>query len=159
MNWTVDALTLADARRIEMFWRARWASEGHSQEEIDTAAQFAARRLVDYDDDRRRGRWILLGAWYEDPRLVGYLSAVVVPRFDRLLGNVFIDELYVLPEHRRQGVGRTLLALLLDLSRRRGIANVQVTLGQQADQSWGLFERAGFEIGITGWGVCRVTRG
>jgi len=158
MNWTIDTLTLADARRVETLWRARWAHEGRAQADIDAAAQFASHRLVDFDEDRRRGRWILLGAAGPDTRLIGYLSAVIVPRLDQLMGFVFLDEIYVLPEARRQGVARGLLRVLLDTARRRGVTNVQLALGREAEALWRFFENEGFTLGITGWGVCRLKK-
>lgn len=158
MKWTIDSLTLADARRLETLWRARWAHEGRSQPDIDAAAQFGAHRLVDFDEDRRRGRWILLGASSPDGRLAGYLSAVVVPRLDQLMGYILLDEIYVLPEGRRQGAARALVRALLEVARRRGVASVQLTLGEEAEVLWPFLEAEGFKLGVTGWGVCHLKR-
>jgi GNAT superfamily N-acetyltransferase len=156
MVWTVDTLTLADARRLDTLWRERCATEGLPQPEIDASAQFTAHRLVDFDDDRRRGRWILLGASDADARLGGYLSAVVIPRLSLLLGTVYVDELYVLPAQRRKGAGRALLTALVDLARRRGAARVQVPLDPNIAGLERLVKQVGFEDDIIEWGVYRL---
>ncbi len=157
MNWIVDHLTLADARRLDTFWRARTAVEGLAQAEIDAAAQFAAHRLVDFDEDRRRGRWILMGVYRaEDTHLAGYLSAAVIPRLDMLLGHIYIDDLYVLPACRRQGAGRALVTALLETARRRGATSVHVVVDPDHAGFETLFARAGFTIAVTGWASYRA---
>ncbi len=43
-----------------------------------------------------------------DGNLVGYLTAVRIPKADDRIGVLYIDELYVLKAYRRRGVGSTL---------------------------------------------------
>jgi GNAT superfamily N-acetyltransferase len=153
MNWSVESLTLADARRLDTLWRERYALEGLAPAEVDAAVQFVAHRLVDFDEDRRRGRWVLLGASDEAHRLAGFLSASLIPRLDLLTGHIYLDQVYVLPEHRRQGVGRALIAALLEIARRRAAARVTVSLDLEVPGLAELIQACGFAVDVIGWGV------
>lgn len=61
-----------------------------------------------------------------------------------------LDELYVVPPMRGQGVGRALMAATLTLARERGAAGAEVVTGEDDTEARGLYESFGFENEIEG---------
>jgi ribosomal protein S18 acetylase RimI-like enzyme len=56
----------------------------------------------------------------------------------------YLEELYVAPEHRGQGLGRALLDGALELSRERGARYIGVATSTADSEALGLYESAGF---------------
>ena len=77
-------------------------------------------------------------------RLIG--MATIVERFaPGWVGPLFvIDDLFVMPEHRRRGVGKALLAGAAAEAVRRGAPYVELTV-RTKNPARRLYERAGFE--------------
>jgi ribosomal protein S18 acetylase RimI-like enzyme len=61
-----------------------------------------------------------------------------------------LDELYVKPERRGQGLGRALMDGLLELARQRGAAGLEVVTGEDDVAARGLYESFGFANQIEG---------
>jgi GNAT superfamily N-acetyltransferase len=85
-------------------------------------------------------------------RPVGYLLAVYVFSLEHLGLTAEIDEFFVLPSARGQGVGDGLLRLAEAEFSRRGCTNVSLQLGRGNDGARGFYrrhgysERSGFEL-------------
>lgn len=99
-------------------------------------AAFDAQLTAALDDDRS----IVL----VDDRdgLVGYALGLVAPMLVHD-GFAFLQELYVMPEHRGVGIGRSLVVAFEDAARERG-AGVSALATSRAN---GFYERLGFEGG------------
>jgi ribosomal protein S18 acetylase RimI-like enzyme len=69
-------------------------------------------------------------------------------RFHRSIYNgrpdAYIQELYVVPGRRGQGLGRELLEAALDAAREAGAPHVELTTGEDDAEARGLYESAGF---------------
>jgi ribosomal protein S18 acetylase RimI-like enzyme len=57
----------------------------------------------------------------------------------------YIEELYVVPELRRQGTGRALMEAIFEESHRRGAAGIEVVTGEDDLGARALYEKFGFE--------------
>jgi GNAT superfamily N-acetyltransferase len=108
------------------------------------AAQLA--RLLSESD--RGGGWIALA----DDTAVGYLLAVYVVSLEHLGLTAEIDELFVVPPHRGNKVGRALLMAAESEFVRAGCTNVSLQLSRGNDSArafyhrHGYTERSGFEL-------------
>ena len=67
----------------------------------ERAVQESRRSLAEFDFLDGGSSWMI--AAETDGRLVGYASAARIPKVDARVGFLFIDELYVLSQHRKQG--------------------------------------------------------
>jgi len=80
--------------------------------------------------------------------LLGYVSAEiqepppVVDRGDTL----HINEVYVRPEHRREGVGAALLAEAEEWGDRQGCTHVTLSVNRPNDSAQALYQERGFEV-------------
>ncbi len=61
-----------------------------------------------------------------------------------------LEELYVKPERRGNGLGRGLMTAALELARDRGAAMVEVVTGEDDTAARGLYESTGFKNRIEG---------
>ncbi len=61
-----------------------------------------------------------------------------------------LEELYVKPDRRGNGLGRGLMAAVLELARDRGAAMVEVVTGEDDTAARGLYESTGFRNRIEG---------
>ena len=61
-----------------------------------------------------------------------------------------LEELYVRPDSRGNGLGRALMGAVLDLARARGAAMVEVVTGEDDTAARGLYESSGFRNRIEG---------
>ena len=56
----------------------------------------------------------------------------------------YLEELYVVPERRGQGLGRALMEAAIDLARREGAAHMELGTSEADVAARGLYERMGF---------------
>lgn len=56
----------------------------------------------------------------------------------------YLEEFYVMPRRRGQGIGRALMTAVLDLAHARGAAGVEVVTGETDTAARGLYESFGF---------------
>jgi ribosomal protein S18 acetylase RimI-like enzyme len=57
---------------------------------------------------------------------VGLCVAVCIPKLDRRIGFLFVDEIFVVQAWRRRGVGRKLIEHAMRLAKERGLAGVRL---------------------------------
>jgi ribosomal protein S18 acetylase RimI-like enzyme len=58
--------------------------------------------------------------------------------------DAYIQELYVVPERRGQGLGRALLEASIEAAREAGAPHVELTTGEDDTEARSLYESAGF---------------
>jgi GNAT superfamily N-acetyltransferase len=56
----------------------------------------------------------------------------------------YLEELYVVPDRRGQGIGRALMNAAMDLARERGAADMHLGTGEDDVAARGLYESLGF---------------
>jgi GNAT superfamily N-acetyltransferase len=61
-----------------------------------------------------------------------------------------LDELYVVPERRGQGIGSAVIGLLLSLARERGVALVEINVDEDDVDAQRFYERHGFSATADG---------
>lgn len=59
-------------------------------------------------------------------------------------GDAYLEELYVVPEQRRRGIGRALLNAAIDAARDAGANHFELTTGETDTEARGLYESRGF---------------
>ncbi len=81
-----------------------------------------------------------------DDRLVGTAALHEAYSTWRAAPYGAIEDFYVVPEERGQGVGTELLALLVDEARRRGYCRLQLQVQEDNDRAWQFYEARGFHF-------------
>ncbi len=59
-------------------------------------------------------------------------------------GDAYLEELYVVPERRRQGIGRALLEASIEAAREAGANHFELTTGETDKEARALYESRGF---------------
>lgn len=92
----------------------------------------------------------------EDGRSVGF--ALFFHNFSTFLGRpgIYLEDLFVLPEHRGRGIGRTLLAHLARLAVERGCGRLEWAVLNWNRDAIGFYERLGARPNSE-WTVYRLT--
>ncbi len=94
--------------------------------------------IEELDDARRRGHlWVATTAGAE---IVGFAQVVI------LAGAVHIDELDVVPEHGRKGVGTQLLTAVCEWARDNGYPRVTLTTFRDVPWNRAFYEKRGFGV-------------
>lgn len=62
----------------------------------------------------------------------------------------YLEELYVVPDRRGEGVGRAIMGAVLELARERGAAGMEVVTGENDTAARALYESVGFANEIEG---------
>jgi GNAT superfamily N-acetyltransferase len=62
----------------------------------------------------------------------------------------YLEELYVVPRRRGEGIGRALMNAVIDLARERGAAGLEVVTGETDTAARALYESVGFANEIEG---------
>ena len=62
----------------------------------------------------------------------------------------YLEELYVVPERRGEGIGRALMSAVLELARERDAAGMEVVTGEDDTAARCLYESVGFDNRIEG---------
>ena len=58
--------------------------------------------------------------------------------------DAYLEELYVVPDHRGEGVGGAIMSAVLDLSRERGATDMQIGVDEPDVDTRRFYERLGF---------------
>ena len=109
----------------------------------------AARAESGFEDSRREfdflstdSFWIFGGEF--DGHLVGYATVVRIPKADSRLGTLYVDELYVLAEHRRRGVAAAIIEAVCDLAAEFRYWRVRLNTDPKNDPACALYRSLGF---------------
>lgn len=80
-------------------------------------------------------------------QFVGWISIVYIPKISRAngTGHLFIDELWVSPAFRRQGIANALMEKADALSRDMNTSGVRLYVNTDNDTGISLYEASGFE--------------
>ncbi len=62
----------------------------------------------------------------------------------------YLEELYVAPDRRGEGIGRAIMGAVLELARERGAAGIEVVTGEEDTAARSLYESVGFANEIEG---------
>jgi ribosomal protein S18 acetylase RimI-like enzyme len=106
-------------------------------EEVDRPLEVVKGRLAD-------PRNHVFGAFSEDGQLVGMATLRREERV-RTDHKAFLFGMYVLPEHRRQGIGRALLEAVVSCAEGLGDRQVNLTVNSENSAAVLLYEACGFE--------------
>ncbi len=79
----------------------------------------------------------------EDPAQ-GFALFRLRPSLWSKAGDVYLEELYVVPEHRGKGIGRALLNAAIEAAREAGADHFELTTGETDTEARGLYESRGF---------------
>ena len=111
-------------------------------------------RLRDHLFGARRYAEVLVAE--RDGRTVGFALFFHSYSTFRTAPFVYLEDLFVEPEHRGHGVGTALLARVAGLAMERGCARVQWAVLDWNAPAIAFYERHGAEV-LPDWRLCRVT--
>ena len=82
----------------------------------------------------------------QDDKFVGWISLVVMPKIGPKKGNLFVDELWVAPTYRKQGLGSLLIKKGDDLLASLDLDGYRLYVGQDNPSAQALYKKEGFKI-------------
>jgi len=91
-----------------------------------------------------------------DDRTVGY--ALFLRNYSTFLGQpgIYLEDLFVLPANRGQGIGRALLAELARIAVSRGCGRLEWAVLDWNETAIGFYRRMGADV-MDDWRICRLT--
>lgn len=105
------------------------------------------RRVEAFVED---GRKIFLVGGHDVDTPLGFAQVSFNPSIWADEPVALLEELYVAPERRGEGVGRQLMEAVLTLARERPAAGIEVITGESDTAARGLYESVGFRNDIEG---------
>ena len=108
---------------------------------VDRSAEPLARVLESVIADGARGFLLLART---SSRIVGvaYVATILSAEHCGCVG--WLEELYVMPDHRSQGIGTALVAAVLDRARETGIEAIELEVDAGHSRAESLYRRCGF---------------
>lgn len=100
-----------------------------------------------------------------------YIEAIVVEYGEKSVGfalffynystfltkpGIYLEDLFVLPEYRRQGIGKLMLQYLAKLAVERGCGRLEWSVLDWNEPAIAFYQRMGAKI-LQDWRICRVT--
>jgi ribosomal protein S18 acetylase RimI-like enzyme len=137
MTTTTRHATLDDIPALVELMREFYAEADYSLDKQWAAAGFSALMR----DESRGAVWLI----FHDSEPAGYV--VLTVRFSMEYGGLdaFIDDLFIRPAYRRQGLGRAALRALFDECDRRQVLAVHVEVGRDNVGAQALYRSYGLE--------------
>jgi len=91
-----------------------------------------------------------------DEQTIGF--ALFFHNYSTFLGRpgIYLEDLFVLPEHRGEGTGRALLAALARIAVQRKCARLEWSVLDWNDTAIGFYKRMGADV-MDDWRMCRLT--
>jgi ribosomal protein S18 acetylase RimI-like enzyme len=83
--------------------------------------------------------------FYDGPGLVGYIILTIGFSFEFRGHDAFIDELYIVPAHRRRGIGRQAMAFVEQKAREMGVNAIHLEVDRGNDPALELYRRTGYK--------------
>lgn len=83
--------------------------------------------------------------FYDGPVLVGYIILTIGFSFEFRGHDAFIDELYIVPAHRRRGFGRQAMAFVEEKAREMGVNALHLEVDRANNPALELYRRAGYK--------------
>jgi ribosomal protein S18 acetylase RimI-like enzyme len=140
---TVRILLKSDLPALEQLWRDIEREE-HPEDSGagERAVQGCRRSLSQFDFLDGDSFWFLTSE--ADQRLVGYAAAARIPKADARVGFLYIDELYVLSHHRRQGHATRILEMAVTHASDLRLGGVRLLVDPENTTARRLYERLRF---------------
>lgn len=69
---------------------------------------------------------------------------------------IYVEDLFVLPDYRRQGIGKSLLIYLAQLAIKRGVGRIEWSVLDWNSLAIDFYKKMGAEL-LSDWRICRVT--
>ncbi len=69
---------------------------------------------------------------------------------------IYLEDLFVIPEYRRQGIGKAMLTYLANLAVERGCGRLEWSVLDWNEEAIAFYRRMGASI-LEDWRICRVT--
>lgn len=84
--------------------------------------------------------------------------ALFFPNFSTFLTQpgIYLEDLFVLPEYRRQGIGKAILSYLAKLASERGCGRLEWSVLDWNEPAIAFYRRMGASV-LEDWRICRVT--
>lgn len=84
--------------------------------------------------------------------------ALFFPNFSTFLTQpgIYLEDLFVLPEYRRQGIGKSILSYLAQVAVERGYGRLEWSVLDWNEPAISFYRRMGASI-LEDWRICRVT--
>jgi GNAT superfamily N-acetyltransferase len=128
--------TAGDCERLLVLMKLYYAEDGYPF--VPDEARAALARFL---GDASLGRmWVLVAGG----EVVGYAALTLGYSLEYRGRDAFVDELYLLPEHRGGGVGARALACLEDACRALGVRALHLEAERKKPRLLAFYERAGF---------------
>ena len=92
----------------------------------------------------------------ECDKIVGF--ALFFPNYSTFLTKpgIYLEDLFVLPEYRRRGMGRAMLSYLKELAIARGAGRLEWSVLDWNESAIAFYQSMGAEV-LPDWRTCRVT--
>jgi len=71
---------------------------------------------------------------------------------------IYLEDLFILPEYRRQGIGKAMLSYLAQLAVERGCGRLEWSVLDWNEPAIAFYRRMGASV-LDDWRICRVTGG
>ena len=138
MSAAFRSASLADVPAILAHQRAYYAADGYAFDEA--VARAAIEGLL---GDPERGRlWVL--AEGDTHEIVGYLAVTFGWSLEWGGRDAFVDELYLAPSHRGDGIGGKAIALAGEACRAAGVRALHLEVERANTRGRALYARTGF---------------
>lgn len=76
---------------------------------------------------------------------VGYINAVLIPKPDPRKGMLFVDELWTLPEYRREGIASQLMKEVFKKAKELNLWRVRLYVGEDNPVARNFYKKMGFQ--------------
>src|ERR1700730_5875868 len=141
-NTVVQSFSIAPATVRDCRECAGLLVEQVGEHGVNASVEQMARVLENVVVDPARG-FVLLAR--ENTRIigVGYVAMILSAEHCGLVG--WLEELYVLPEHRSRGAGTALLAAVLERARATGVFAMDLEIDAGHGRAESLYRRFGFQ--------------
>ncbi|SET42567.1 Acetyltransferase (GNAT) family protein [Natronincola peptidivorans] len=77
---------------------------------------------------------------------VGYIHIALIPKPDKRKGTMFIDDLWVEPEHRRKGIAEKLMEEAFKLTKKYDFVEFRLVVNTDNESAINLYRKKGFEL-------------
>lgn len=120
-------------------WRGTGNRIKKSEEEVNKVKGFFEEHNI-----FESNHFLLYGAKLNE-KYVGYVGACFIPKPDKRLGLMYVDELWVHSDYRGKGISQKLLDKIYEEAEKQGVWRVRLYVGAENDSARRAYKKNGYE--------------
>lgn len=133
-NIKYNIVQVSESNKEKLFRLLNWRKTGIESDDIEEVIEHGELN-TDY--------FKIYAAEVEN-KYIGYITIAIIPKPDSRIGTLYVDELWVPEQYRRNGIAKSLMFKAYEYAREKGLWKVRLVVGDENITAREFYKNVGF---------------